>query len=184
MKSELAEISATPRTSPFEPAPDSREVRPLVVLYAEDSVDDAYFMQRAFAKANFPKSLVVVADGLEATRYLGGNGAYANRSEHPMPGLILLDIKMPNVGGLAVLEWIRRHEEWNDTPVLMLTSSTQQRDAEFAYKNGADGYLVKPATADAFRDLVVDLIGLCAKPGRPSVAVDVRGVLRKPASSP
>lgn len=154
----------------------------LVVLYAEDSDDDAFLMRRAFAKAKFPGSLVVVSHGLEATRYLAGEGPYSDRAQHPLPRLILLDIKMPHMSGLEVLQWIRRRDEFRDTPVLMLTSSSQEADITTAYASGADCYLVKPANLDTFRDLVEDILHLCSVPGRAVSPSQVRGCALPPAA--
>lgn len=148
---------------------------PLVVLYAEDSEDDAFLMRRAFTKAKFPGSLVVATDGAEARRYLAGEGKYADRAQHPRPCLILLDIKMPHLNGLEVLAWIRGQAEWKDVPVLMLTSSSQEKDLTSAYGTGADSYLLKPTSLDTFRELVEDVMAICTAPERAPGRLKVRG---------
>jgi|GEM_PF-370411 len=152
-----------------------------LILYAEDSDDDAFLMKRAFAKANFPGTLVVVPHGVSAMGYLVGEGSYANRTEYPLPRLILLDIKMPHMGGLDVLKWIRSSEKWDETPVIMLTSSSQPSDVETAYKNGANCYLVKPTNLDAFRELVEGLIKLCALERYPMGILSLRGAVPPPS---
>lgn len=151
-----------------------------VVLYAEDSDDDAFLMKRAFAKLKFPGSLIVVPHGIGAMNYLIGEGGYANRVEYPLPQLILLDIKMPHMGGLDVLKWIRSSEKWDHTPVLMLTSSSQPTDVVTAYQNGADCYLVKPTNLDAFRELVEDLMTVSSSGRRTGDPLRVRGAVPPP----
>jgi len=147
----------------------------MVVLYAEDSDDDAFLMKRTFKKVQFPGSLVVVPDGDEAVNYLAGQGQYADRSPNPQPSLILLDVKMPNRDGLAVLTWIRNSVISSNIPVIMLTSSSQQIDVSTAYETGADCYLVKPANLDRFRDLVEDLMKVCwPEPAQPQCLFEVR----------
>ena len=154
------------------------------VLYAEDSDDDAFLMKRAFTKMKFPGSLVVVPHGLEATTYLAGEGEYANRERHPLPRLILLAIKLPHLGGLQVLQWIRKRPEFQDTPVVMLTSSSQDTDVTTAYASGADGYLVKPASLDTFRALVEDLATVCSDSKRGRRRLPLRSSLPEPTPVP
>jgi len=153
---------------------------PSVILYAEDSEDDAFLMKRAFARVGFPGRLVVVPHGLEATRYLSGEGRYADRVAYPFPQLILLDIKMPHLNGLDVLHWLRSRNAFDDKPVLMLTSSSQESDVRAAYAAGADSYLVKPANLDLFRELVEDLALLCALKTRPLARFPLRGAIVAP----
>ncbi len=152
----------------------------MVVLYAEDSEDDAFLMQRAFVKAKFPGRLVVVANGLEAVAYLAGDGRYIDRAVHPSPAFILLDIKMPHMTGLEVLQWIRARDRFGPTPVVVLTSSSQPLDIDAAYAHGADGYLVKPSNLDTFADLVSDLTAACGQPRPPQGELKVRGCVPPP----
>lgn len=79
------------------------------ILYAEDDENDALLANYAFEKAEIVNSLVVVPDGKAAIEYLAGTGKYANRTEYPLPCMVLLDIKMPHISGLEVLKWIRGH---------------------------------------------------------------------------
>jgi CheY-like chemotaxis protein len=151
-----------------------------VVLYAEDSDDDAFLMQRAFTKLKFSGSLVVVRDGAEAIDYLGGEGRYADRNQHPLPCLILLDIKMPQLGGIDVLKWVRERDSFRDVPVLMLTSSSQETDIRAAYGLGADCYLVKPANLNRFAELVEDVTAICSLTTRPAGGFRVRGAVPAP----
>ena len=114
------------------------------ILYAEDDENDSFLTQRAFKQEEIRNPLVIVSDGKAAVEYLAGTGQYANREEHPLPSLILLDLKMPGKSGLEVLEWIRNQPGISVLPVVMLTSSDQESDIHRAYLLGANGYLVKP----------------------------------------
>ena len=78
-----------------------------VVLYAEDDENDAFLLANAFKRVGIPHRLVVVDDGRAAIDYLAGEGEYADRAQHPLPRLVLLDLKMPAVTGLEVLQWIK-----------------------------------------------------------------------------
>jgi len=118
------------------------------ILYAEDDENDAFLANRAFEKAEILNPLVVVSDGKAAIEYLAGTGQYANRTEYPLPCLILLDLKLPRVSGLEVLKWIRSQPSVCTLPVLILTSSNQDGDVHRAYILGANGYLMKPSKTD------------------------------------
>jgi CheY-like chemotaxis protein len=128
------------------------QVKP--VLIAEDSDDDLYLMRRAFSRAALLNPIIAVRDGAEALAYLKGEGEFGDRNTHPLPVLILLDIKMPKTSGLEVLEWIRRQPSFKDIPVVILSASNQPKDLETARKFGADSYLVKPGSLDDLVALV------------------------------
>jgi CheY-like chemotaxis protein len=124
------------------------------ILYAEDEENDAYFLRRAFDRAGVEHPLVVVRDGQEAIEYCTGSGRFADRAEHPLPCLVLLDLNMPRKSGMEVLEWIRRQPAVSTMPAIILTSSLQDDDIHRAYSNGANAYLVKPNKADELTDMV------------------------------
>jgi CheY-like chemotaxis protein len=114
------------------------------VLYAEDDENDAFFMERAFQLAEIHNPLRIVNNGQLAIDYLSGTGQFADRTQHPAPCLILLDLKMPLISGLDALNWIRSTPLTKTIPVVMLTSSNQDSDVYDAYATGANGYLIKP----------------------------------------
>src|SRR5687768_11684350 len=120
-----------------------------VILYAEDEESDAFFVQRAFAQAGITQRLVIVPNGQAAIDYLAGKSAYADRTKHPLPSLVLLDLNMPGLSGLDVLKWIRMTPTVCTLVVVMLTSSNQDTDVHRAYQQGANGYLVKPGDIDS-----------------------------------
>jgi CheY-like chemotaxis protein len=120
-----------------------------VILYAEDEETDAFFVQRAFQQAGIGQRLIIVGSGQEAIDYLAGTGHYADRTRHPFPSLVLLDLNMPGVSGLEVLKWIRATPALCTLITLMLTSSNQNIDVHRAYRQGANGYLVKPGDIDS-----------------------------------
>lgn len=144
-----------------------------VILYADDSENDALLMHRVLEKVGFGGELQVVPHGLDVIDYLSGSGHFADRVSYPLPHLVLLDIKMPRVGGLEVLRWIRRNEAFRTTPVLILSASNQERDVVEAYAAKADAYLVKPVEMAAFRALMGAVAPLC---GRPAGMIDPREI--------
>jgi CheY-like chemotaxis protein len=114
------------------------------VLYAEDEEDDVFFVKKAFKDAGISNPLVVVPDGRLAVDYLSGVGLYADRKQHPLPCLVLLDLNLPETSGLEILKWIRIQPSICALPTLLLTSSSQEADIHRAYRQGANGFLVKP----------------------------------------
>jgi CheY-like chemotaxis protein len=116
------------------------------VLLAEDNEDDLFLTQRVLKKAGVGP-VFHVSDGREAVQYLGGEGAFGDRRLHPFPEVVLLDLKMPELTGHEVLEWIRSQPALRDLKVYVLTSSDEHRDRERAAKAGVQGYFVKPLTA-------------------------------------
>jgi CheY-like chemotaxis protein len=123
------------------------------VLYAEDDENDSFLLNRAFKQAEIINPLVIVSDGNAVIEYLTGNGSYAQREAHPFPCLVLLDLKMPGKSGLEVLDWIQKQPAISTLPILMLTSSSQEKDVRKAYLLGANGYLLKPSTPDGMESL-------------------------------
>lgn len=116
----------------------------MVILLVEDLEDDILLVRRAFAAAKLHTPLQVVRDGEEAIEYLLGIGKYSNRDEFPLPHLILLDLKMPKMGGIEVLRWIRQQPQLKSLRVIVLTSSEDIFDVNRAYEAGANSFLVKP----------------------------------------
>ena len=114
------------------------------VIYAEDEETDAYFVRRAWHESEIENSLIIVPDGMVAIDYLRGEGIYADRGQHPLPCLALLDLNMHGRSGLEVLKWIRAQPSVCTLPVIMLTSSSAAADVHRAYIQGANGFLVKP----------------------------------------
>jgi CheY-like chemotaxis protein len=127
------------------------------VLLAEDNSDDIFLMRRAFERAAIPNPLRVVEDGVEALDYLQGIGPYADRAAHPFPCLLLLDVKMPKINGFDVLRRIRDNPATRRLPVVILTSSNQQKDIDHAYDLGVNSYLVKPHSAESLENLLQTL---------------------------
>lgn len=116
-----------------------------IVLIAEDEENDVVLIKRAFHRAQIDCPLHVVQTGEDAIAYLRGDGPFADREQHPIPSLLLLDLKMPRRGGFEVLTWIRQHVEFNTLAIVVLTSSQESADINRAYALGANSYLVKPA---------------------------------------
>jgi CheY-like chemotaxis protein len=114
------------------------------ILVAEDDTTDVFFLQRAFKRAGIPLTLQFVEDGQEVLDYLQGRGRFTDRSEHPFPELLLLDLHMPRRDGFEVLSWIQKQPALEDLQVVIFTSSTEKRDIERARDLGANSYLVKP----------------------------------------
>ena len=119
---------------------------PVTVLIAEDDEDDLVLTKRVLGKAGI-RGVHHVKDGQEAMDYLAGRGAYGDRTRHPLPDVVLLDLKMPLFTGHQVLEWIRAQPELRGLSVHILTSSGEPRDRSRAEAAGANGYFVKPLAA-------------------------------------
>jgi CheY-like chemotaxis protein len=117
----------------------------LPILVADDDEDDIFFLRQAMRQAAVANPLFVTSNGAEAIQYLSGEAPFADRSQYPEPGLFLLDLKMPMVGGFDVLEWMQGRPSFKKLPVVVLTSSPQETDRQKALQLGASGYLVKPS---------------------------------------
>jgi CheY-like chemotaxis protein len=127
---------------------------PKAILQVEDEEHDVIFMRVAMERAGVKNTLAVATDGQEAIAYLQGEGRFGNRREYPLPGLVLLDLRLPQVPGLDVLRWIREQPGLVQVPVIVISSSDQDSDVETAYRLGADAYIVKPASPAELLDIV------------------------------
>lgn len=114
------------------------------ILLAEDSDDHVTLIKRAFVQARFLNPIRVVPDGVQTIAYLAGEGKYADRTQYPFPGLLLLDLKMPNKDGFEVMEWIREQPAVRGLRVVVLTTSDRIFDVKRAYDLGASSFLTKP----------------------------------------
>ena len=123
------------------------------LLLVEDNEDDVFFMRQALKKVGIQNPLHVVEDGQNALDYLAGRGQFADRTAHPLPFLVLLDLKLPYVPGLEVLQWIRERPELQTMLVVVLTSSREDKDIDTAYRLGVNSYLVKPPTVDKLEEM-------------------------------
>lgn len=129
------------------------------VLLVEDEPADALLIQRALARAGLTSPVRLIEDGEGALDYLLGNAPYQDRELYPLPALILLDLKLPRLGGIELLRQLKRMQPMGRIPVIVLTSSAQTEDVERAYELGANSYLVKPARFAEFCDVASQLVG-------------------------
>jgi len=127
------------------------------VLMVEDSEEDLQLALRSLRKANFLNWVQVARDGAEALDFIFCQGSYANRRIEDTPRVILLDLKLPKVDGLEVLQRIKSDPRTRRIPVVVLTSSKEQRDILAGYENGANSYIVKPVAFDGFAKAVQHL---------------------------
>ena len=127
------------------------------ILLVEDNPDDEALTLRAFRKNNVTNEVVVARDGAEALDYLFGTGAYANRDITQLPQVVILDLKLPKIDGLEVLRRLRADAQTKLLPVVILTSSNEERDRLEGYGLGANSYVRKPVDFAAFVDAVRQL---------------------------
>jgi two-component system, response regulator len=120
------------------------------VLLVEDSPDDLELARLAFERGRFANQVDVARDGAEALDYLFARGDHADRAGDDPPRVVLLDIKLPLVDGIEVLRQIKAEERLRHVPVVMLTSSAEDRDLADCYELGANSYIVKPVDMDQF----------------------------------
>lgn len=127
------------------------------ILLIEDNPNDAEMAIRALKKRNLANNLVHVEDGEEAINFLFGNGKFENRVNAKAPKVILLDLKLPKVDGLEVLRIIKSKDETRNIPVVVLTSSKEEKDIVESYALGVNSYIVKPVDFDKFVEAIGDL---------------------------
>jgi CheY-like chemotaxis protein len=134
---------------------NARESR--VILLVEDNRDDEELTLRALKKANVLNRVVVVRDGVDAVDYLFGSGEFEGGDAEDAPGVVLLDLKLPRLGGLEVLKRMRENERTKLTPVVVLTSSDEDKDLIDSYELGANSYVRKPVDFAQFTAAVQQL---------------------------
>lgn len=128
-----------------------------VILLVEDNPDDVALTLRALKKNNILNKVVVAADGVQALDYLFGRGEHEGRDTSDLPQIVLLDLKLPKVDGLEVLKHIREDDRTKLLPVVILTSSKEQRDLIEGYSLGANSYIRKPVDFGQFTESVRQL---------------------------
>ena len=128
-----------------------------IILLVEDNPNDETLTLRALQKNNIMNKVVVARDGAEALDYLFAKGAYANRDASEMPQIVLLDLNLPKVSGFEVLQRIRADERTKVLPVVILTSSNEDKDLIAGYNKGANSYIVKPVDFVQFSEAVRQL---------------------------
>ena len=127
------------------------------ILLVEDSMDDAEMTIHALRRKNLANKLIHLVDGEEALDFLYGTGKFAGRDTNVKPKLILLDLKMPKVNGMEVLERVKTDEATKIIPVVILTSSKEDPDLNKCYELGANSYIVKPVEFESFVEAVTEL---------------------------
>ena len=127
-----------------------------IILLVEDNPDDVLLVQRALKRANIANEIVHAKDGVEAINYFDGKGAFANR-EPVMPEVMLLDLKLPRLSGLEVLKKLRARNDTRLLPIVILTSSKEDRDLVASYEFGANSFVSKPVDFMKFAEAVQQL---------------------------
>ena len=130
---------------------------PLEILLVEDNPQDAELTIRALKKRNLANHLVHVSDGQEALDFLFGTGSYNGRDVNHLPKVVLLDLKLPKLDGIEVLRQLRANPKTRLLPVVILTSSREDRDVIDSYNLGANSYIVKPVDFENFSEAVSNL---------------------------
>lgn len=124
------------------------------ILIVEDNEDDLFILKRAFKLAGIVNDFRTAEDGQQAIDYLQGVAPFDDREAYPVPAIVLLDLKLPIKTGLEVLAWIKQQPALGGVIILILTSSSEDKDVTRAYELGANAFLVKPASADKLTDMV------------------------------
>jgi CheY-like chemotaxis protein len=125
---------------------------PMPILLVEDNEADAELALRAFRRRKISNPVYVVRDGEEALDYVERRGAFAENA--PVPSVILLDLRIPKVDGLEVLRHLKQHPIYRNIPVVVLTTSAEDRDVRRSYELGAASYIVKPVEFEKFQEVV------------------------------
>jgi CheY-like chemotaxis protein len=127
------------------------------IVIVEDDPNDAELIARVLRKHNLANKLVHLKDGAEALDFLFGQGGYVHRNVDHIPKVVFLDLKLPKVNGIEVLRRIRLDDRTKNIPVVVLTSSTEERDLKDAYNLGVNSYVTKPIKFEEFAKTVAEL---------------------------
>lgn len=136
-----------------------KDSNPLLILHVEDEENDAILFSRACERAGLPVEVRRAVSATQAKSYLLGEGIYADRVLYPLPQIIILDLKLPQMDGFEFLIWLRHTEPFIGIPAFVFTASTSGEDKSRAMAEGANSYFVKPSSFDA---LVVMVAGFGA----------------------
>ena len=131
---------------------------PPAILYVEDEENDVFLFRQGFERARLPNPLHIAVDGVEAIDYLAGNGPFADRSLHPLPSLVLLDLNLPGKSGFQVLSWAREQPQFASLPMIIYTSSSLPIDKDTARLLGADDFMIKSPHVDQIAALARKLV--------------------------
>ena len=127
------------------------------VLLVDDNEDDVLLIQRAFSRSRAAPAVHWIKDGNEATLYMCGHREYADRSRHPLPSLVLLDLKLPVKNGFEVLRWFRSYPAFAPIPVIIMSDCSDPRIIRRAYELGANSFLHKPHTEELRRKVIATI---------------------------
>lgn len=127
------------------------------ILLVEDNMEDAELVLRSLRKNHIGNSILHLVDGVEALDYIFAKGKFSERNIEKIPRIILLDLKMPKIGGIEVLRLIKSDERMRTIPVVIMTASREDRDRIESYQLGADSYIIKPVSFDNFTKVVQDM---------------------------
>ena len=133
------------------------ELKEVEILLVEDNPNDIELTLRSLSKYNLANKIYVVKDGAEALEYIFATGAYAGKAMNGNPKVVLLDLKLPKVDGLEVLRRIKADERTKTIPVVVLTSSTEERDIVESYELGVNSYIVKPVEFNKLLNAVSEI---------------------------
>jgi CheY-like chemotaxis protein len=125
-----------------------------VVLLVDDDPNDRFLIRRAFERLGIENPLHEVTDGAQAIAYLDGQAPYNDRTKHPFPGILLLDLQMPRMSGMEVLEWIRSKLSVSGVLIIVLSRLEEIRQVNRAYALGANSFLTKPGHEQDFQALI------------------------------
>jgi len=134
------------------------EKRPLYVmvkaiLIADDNEDDAQLLTNTLATARSKNPVFTVPNGVEVVKYLEGYGVFGDRFNYPLPSVILLDLKMPGLAGIGVLEWLQKQSQFKDILVIVVSGLENMKEIDRAYKLGARSFIPKPCTSEDIKNV-------------------------------